>query len=105
MANLLQIGNGEVVKRSAIPSVNVEEFGATLSEFIKNDGYIVQLFAYAESGCNRLLAVVRNENLYVTSCEVGASFPSLTGWVNEKFHMFEREIAEQYGLIPQPIHG
>ena len=100
MDNLLQIGNGTVIKRSAIPCVDIETFGAVLSEFVRNNGYIVQFFAYVEDGRNTLLAVVRNEKLYVTSCEVGATFPSLTGWVNEKFHMFEREIAEQYGIKP-----
>ncbi len=100
MDNLLQIGNGEVVKRSAIPCVSVELFGTIVSEFVKNEGYVVQFFAFAENGSTRLLTVVRNDKLYVTSCEVGSSFPSLTGWVSEKFHMFEREIAEQYGLLP-----
>ena len=100
MDNLLQIANGEVVRRSAIPDVSVETFGLTLADFVRDGGFIVQFFAFAENGGTRLLAVVRNDKLFVTSCEVGAEFPSLTGWVSEKFHMFEREIAEQYGIRP-----
>ncbi|KGO35479.1 MAG: hydrogenase [Desulfoprunum sp.] len=100
MDNLLQIANGEVVRRADIPDVSVETFGMTLAEFVKNGGFVVQFFAFAESEVTRLLAVVRNDKLFVTSCEVGAEFPSLTGWVSEKFHLFEREIAEQYGIRP-----
>ncbi|HSO08679.1 MAG TPA: hydrogenase, partial [Desulfoprunum sp.] len=90
MDNLLQIANGEVVRRADIPDVSVETFGMTLAEFVRNGGFVVQFFAFAENAVTRLLAVVRNDRLYVTSCVVGAEFPSLTGWVSEKFHMFER---------------
>ena len=100
MDNLLQIHNGVAVNRAAIPCLSPESFGLTLADFVKNDGFVVQFFAYPENGGHRLLAVVRNDKLYVTGCEVGAEFPSLTGWVSEKFHMFEREIAEQFGIRP-----
>jgi Ni,Fe-hydrogenase III large subunit len=100
MDNLLQIYNGKAIKLSAIPCVSGEIFGTTLAEFVKNDGYIVQFFACNQSGTTKLIAVVRNEKLFVTSCEVESRFPSLAGWVSEKFHMFEREIAEQYGIQP-----
>jgi len=100
MDNLLQIANGEVVRRADIPDVSVETFGMTLADFVRDGGFVVQFFAFADHAGTRLLAVVRNDKLFVTSCEVGAEFPSLTGWISEKFHMFEREIAEQYGIRP-----
>lgn len=100
MDKLLQIHNGQAVQRSAIPSVLFARFAELLDAFIKNDGFIVQFFAFVEDGRNKLLAVVRNKNLYVLATEVGESFPSLTASASEKFHMFEREIAEQYGLTP-----
>ena len=98
--SLLQIGNGETVHRSALPCVAFARFAELLDAFVKNDGYIVQFFAFQDAGRNKLLAVVRNKNLYVLTTEVGESFPSLTASVSERFHMFEREIAEQYGITP-----
>lgn len=100
MDNLLKIKNGVAVKRSAIPCVPFNRFAEILADFISNSGYVVQFFAHVEQGRNRLLAVVRNSDLYVLSTEVGEEFRSLTLSCSEKFHMFEREIAEQYGIIP-----
>ncbi len=101
MDNLLKIKNGAVVDRNAIPNVSNSVFFSSLAEFVKNDGYIVQFFGYIENGINRLIAVVRNRDLYVIETEVGSSFQSLTGSTSEKFHLFEREIAEQFGIIPE----
>ncbi|WP_041277658.1 hydrogenase large subunit [Desulfotalea psychrophila] len=100
MDNLLKIDNGQAIDRSLIPHVSYEVFFTTLSDFVRNEGFIVQFFAYEEGQKKHLLAVVRNRDLYVIGTEVGKSFQSLTGAVSEKFHMFEREIAEQYGITP-----
>ncbi len=100
MGNLLQIQNGEPVKRTDIPLVSFDRFARLITEFIRKDGFIVQFFAFVEGDSNRLLAVVRNSRLYVLSTEVGENFPSFTASCSEKFHMFEREIAEQYGITP-----
>ncbi|SHO49594.1 hydrogenase large subunit [Desulfopila aestuarii] len=98
---LLQIHNGQVIPRADIPQVPYDVFYTELSAFVKNEGFIVQYFAYQEENANRLLAVVRNSaGLFVIGTETGRTFKSLTGAVSEKFHMFEREIAEQYGLKP-----
>lgn len=99
--SLMQIGNGETVHRSVIPRVPFGRFVELLDAFIKDDGFIVQFFAFQESGRNKLLAVVRNKGLYVLTTEVGERFPSLTAMVSPRFHMFEREIAEQYGIVPE----
>jgi Ni,Fe-hydrogenase III large subunit len=100
MGNLLKIQNGETIKRSAIPCVSFDRFAELLTHFISDNGYIVQFFAFVEGGKNRLLVVVRNKDLYVLSTEVGEDFSSFTASCSEKFHMFEREIAEQYGITP-----
>jgi Ni,Fe-hydrogenase III large subunit len=100
MPNLLKIENGIAIDRASIPELTYEQFFTTLSEFVNNDGFIVQFFAYKEDGNHKLIAVVRNTELYVTSTQVGSSFQSLTSSSSEKFHMFEREIAEQFGLKP-----
>jgi len=100
MDKLLQITNGQTVNRSALPCIPFAQFAKELHGFVANDGFVVQFFAFVEAGRNKLLAVLRNSHLYVTSTEVGESFPSLTASSSEKFHMFEREIAEQYGITP-----
>ncbi len=100
MDNLLKIENGIAIKRSSLPQVPYDQFFTTLSEFVKNEGFIVQFFAYKDAGSYKLLAVVRNNALYVIGTQVGKSFQSLTRNSSEKFHMFEREIAEQFGLKP-----
>jgi len=100
MDELLQIRNGEVVPLQRIPRVNFARFFRIMTDFVENNGYIVQLFASAEAGRTRLMAVVRNSNLFVISTEVDSEFPSLTLTIGTKFHLFEREIAEQYGIRP-----
>lgn len=100
MAELLPINNGEAVRRCDIPCLPLARFRELLADFVANDGYIVQFFALVEEGRNRLTAVVRNGGLFVVATEVEESFPSLTAAGSTKFHMFEREIAEQYGIVP-----
>ena len=100
MGNLLQIKNGEVVERQRIPQVDFARFFRIMTDFVANNGYIVQFFAYAEEGRTKLMAVVRNSNLFIISTVVDSEFPSLTLTIGTKFHLFEREIAEQYGIRP-----
>ncbi|TKB11690.1 hydrogenase [Desulforhopalus sp. IMCC35007] len=100
MDNLLKIQNGIAVSRASIPELPYDQFFTTLSEFVRNDGFIVQFFAYKDESSHKLLAVLRNSELYVVGTKVGSSFQSLTRNVSEKFHMFEREIAEQFGIKP-----
>jgi Ni,Fe-hydrogenase III large subunit len=100
MDNLLKIENGIAIARTSIPQVPYGQFFTTLSEFVRNEGFIVQFFAYKDEGNYKLLAVVRNSELYIIGTQVGKSFQSLTGKTSEKFHMFEREIAEQFGIKP-----
>lgn len=100
MADLLEIYNGVAIDRNAIPDLSLDQFGTMLADFVSNDGYVVQFFAFQEADQNRLLAVVRNDRLYVASCPVKDVFPSFTAWFSDKFHLFEREIAEQYGIRP-----
>ncbi len=100
MDNLLKIQNGSAVPRPSIPLVTYGIFFKIVSEFVRNEGFIVQFFAYKDENNLKLLAILRNSDLYVIETQVGESFQSLTGNVSEKFHMFEREIAEQFGLKP-----
>ncbi|MBI9076430.1 MAG: hydrogenase [Desulfatibacillum sp.] len=100
MDNLLKIENGKPIARTDIPNLPLEGFSQTLVDLAENDGFVVQMFAYEDGKDTKLLAVMRQKrDLFVTGCSVNKEFDSLTS-ANEKFHMFEREIAEQYGIRP-----
>lgn len=99
MADLLTIQNGRAIPLSEIPDPGLDTFLATVTDFLNAGGFVVQLFAYDDAGGSRLLAVLRDDALHVTGCRVGDSFSSMTSASN-KVHLFEREIAEQYGIRP-----
>ncbi|MCK5404135.1 MAG: hydrogenase [Desulfobulbaceae bacterium] len=102
MDNLLEISNGQRIDRGSIPHLPFDSFREELIQLANQGGNVVQFFAYIDNGQSKLLAVLRNaqnDTLYVTGCDVDDTFLSLT-LVSRKFHMFEREIAEQYGLKP-----
>lgn len=102
MDNLLQIQNGEAVFRSKIPDLDFPAFRKTVLELTRKDGFVVQFFAYEnEQRALKLLTVLRSGvTLYVTGCSLADEYPSLTSEC-EKFHMFEREVAEQFGVRPK----
>ncbi len=100
MADTLTIDNGVPVSRQAIPELAFARFAETLSERIGKHGFVVHFFAWKERQNNKLLAVFRDKGLHVLATSVGAEYPSLTRSCSEKFHLFEREIAEQYGIEP-----
>lgn len=97
MDKLLQIGHNEKVNRADIPHLPFDTFRRQLLECAAQGGQVVQFFAYDDQGVIKLLAVMRTDKLYVGGCDAPDSFPSLTA-ESERFHMFEREIGEQYGI-------
>jgi len=95
MAELLPIENNEMILRSDIPDLKFADFRAALLDFTLDStgepgqaGQIVQFFAYPDQGNLKLLAVLRNEKLYVAGCDAPAKFASLTA-ESEKFNLFE----------------
>jgi Ni,Fe-hydrogenase III component G len=51
------------------------------------------------------MAILRTDVLLVAACDAPETYPSLTAQC-EPFHMFEREIAEQYGItFPKATRG
>lgn len=100
MDNLLQITNGEKVRRGDLPHLPFDDFRDTLLNFTENGGSVVHYFAYEDNNHLKLLAVLRDDSsLYACGCDAPTEYSSMTA-VTEKFHMFEREIAEQYGIKP-----
>ncbi len=102
MDNLLQVRNGQAVSRADIPNLNFSKFRDILLDKIEHGGFIVQFFAYEdEQEQLKLIAVIRSGlKILVTGCSLADKYPAFTPEC-EKFHMFEREIAEQFGVRPQ----
>jgi len=96
----LQIRNGQAIKRDQIPHPTFKEFSRQAVDIVKNGGKVVQFFAYEDDNRLKLIAVLRTDRLFAAGCDAPEIFPSLTAQ-REPFHLFERELAEQYGLRPE----
>lgn len=94
------ISHGQAVRRSEIPHLSFDEFRAGAVSLVRNGAKVVQFFAYPDEGRLKMLAVLRTSDLWVAGCDAPDVFDSLTVDA-EPFHLFEREMAEQYGLVPQ----
>ncbi len=101
MDKLLQIENGRAVDRADIPDLDFSDFQNSVLETTLHNGFVVQFFAYEnEQSVLKLVTVLRQEEkLLVTGCSLADEYPSLSQEC-EKFHMFEREITEQFGVRP-----
>ncbi|HBI16497.1 MAG TPA: hydrogenase [Desulfobulbaceae bacterium] len=101
MYNFLQLQPAVPVKRWEIPVLPFLEFRQALLDCAAEDGYVVHLFGYAEDENLYMLAVMRRNNcLLAVRCRLPETLASLTA-DNLKFHLFERELAEQFGIRPQ----
>jgi len=96
---LLTVKNGESVKLSDLPNIPFETFCKSLKSVAAGEGKIVHYFAYEENDQLKLMAVLRTDKLYILSTDAPEKYPSLT-CSSDKFHMFEREMAEQYAIQP-----
>ena len=94
------ISNGEAIPIESIPHLPFDEFSTQAVEIITGGGKVVQFFAFQTDNAIRLIGVLRTDALLVATCDVPERYPALTTQC-EPFHMFEREIAEQYGIIPE----
>ncbi len=97
---LLQIGNGEAVERDRIPHLDFDNFRSQALEVVEGGGNVVHYFAYQDGSAVKLLAVLRTDQLLVAGCDAPDAYPAMTLQC-EPFHMFEREIAEQFGIRPE----
>jgi len=99
--NFLEIKNGVALPGDQIPNLTFDKFRAEAIKIVQNGGKVVQYFAWEKSGALMLIAVLRSGNRLLTArCDAPGAYPSLTRDC-EQFHLFEREIAEQYGIKPE----
>ena len=96
----LQIGNGEAIDRDRIPHLDFVDFRTQALAVVEGGGKVVHYFAYQDGSAVKLLAVLRTEQLLVAGCDAPDAYPAMTLQC-EPFHMFEREIAEQFGIRPE----
>ena len=97
MNAFLNISNGEKIDRRKIPHLAFDDFRENALEIVGKGGKVVQFFAYPDGTSLKLLAVLRTDRLMVAGCDAPDAYPSLT-LTCEPFHLFEREMAEQFGL-------
>ena len=98
-AAFLPVGNGERLDRDRIPRLTFEELRAQALQVVGDGGKVVQFFAFEEGDGLVILAVLRTDQLLVASAEAPDTWDALSA-EREAFHLFEREIAEQFGLVP-----
>ncbi|MFK5954760.1 MAG: hydrogenase [Desulfobacterium sp.] len=98
--DFLQISNGEAVNREQIPHLSFDDFYRDALSIVRVGGKVVHYFAFSDKGVIKLMAVLRKDKLKVASCDAPDVYPSMTTQC-EPFHMFEREIAEQYAIRPE----
>jgi Ni,Fe-hydrogenase III large subunit len=100
--NFLTLENGRAIQREAIPHLPFEDFRTQALDLVANSGGVVQFFAYQDrDDALKMLAVLRSGNILLAAgCDAPESWPALSA-VSRPFHLFEREMAEQFGLRPE----
>lgn len=98
--DFLQVANGRAVRTDRIPHLAFDDFYRDALSIVRVGGQVVHYFAYSDRGAVKLMAVLRDDTLQVASCDAPGVYPSLASQC-EPFHMFEREIAEQFGIRPE----
>ncbi|MBC8439860.1 MAG: hydrogenase [Deltaproteobacteria bacterium] len=96
----IEISNGEKLAREQIPHLVFDEFQKNAMEIVKEGGKVVQYFGYQDGSSIKLLAVLRTDKLFIAGCDAPDTYPCFSQTC-EPFHMFEREIAEQFGIKPE----
>ena len=98
----LMVCNGGMAKANEVPEVSYAELRAWIVASLHAGCRLAALVGMPANGGARLLAVLANDvqgRLLVASAVVGESYPALTPECPQA-HLFEREIAEQCGIVP-----
>ncbi|MDL2269781.1 hydrogenase [Desulfosarcina sp. OttesenSCG-928-A07] len=98
---LMPISNGVAVSRKKVPHLSFRDFADQTIQMVSDGGKVVQFFAYPDEGGKvRLMTVLRKSgDLFAAGCDAPDVYPALSAEAT-CFHLFEREIAEQYGIRP-----
>ncbi|MEJ2200659.1 MAG: NADH-quinone oxidoreductase subunit C [Desulfuromonadaceae bacterium] len=102
---LLTLHNGDALYRSELPLLPYADYRQQLLAEIADGGRVAACFANPSGAENELdlytlLARDQQEDLVLLRTRIGDQFPSLTPDCTQ-LQLFEREIAEQYGVVPE----
>ncbi len=102
---VLQVANGEAVEAAAVPLLPVDAFQGIVADVLTAGGRVSALYGRELPGTEGVLvtAVLANDRqgtLGLLSAALGDEWPSLTPEC-PALHLFERELAEQYGVVPR----
>ena len=98
----LGLRNRRAIALGAVPIESVERFSDGLAEAVREGWRLVTLFGMPDGDRTRLIAILADDAhgvLAGSSTRVGERYPSLTVHCAQA-NRFEREIAEQCGVIP-----
>lgn len=101
-AKLTHVRNGQPMRLADVPERSFFEFRDDLHQRVADGGRVLSLFGMPEGSQVRLYAAVgyaQSATITLSTTLVGDSFPSMTPTLPQ-VHMFEREIAEQWGVVP-----
>jgi Ni,Fe-hydrogenase III large subunit len=99
---LAQTRNGRSLARASVPRLDVEELRRAVLEATSRGCRVAALFGVAAGDGVELVVVLADDTeatLQVGTALVGDTYPSLTPECAQ-VHLFEREIAEQWGIVP-----
>jgi Ni,Fe-hydrogenase III large subunit len=102
---VLQIENGESVEAGAVPRLPLEDFQGIVADVLTAGGRVSAYYGQpADSGEGVLVTAVLANDLQGTlgllQAAVGDEWPSLSAEC-PALQLFERELAEQYGVVPK----
>jgi Ni,Fe-hydrogenase III large subunit len=96
--------NAQPALLTEVPLLEIAPFRKAILDAVAADWRVATLFAHDNAGAMELVAVVANDVAgelgFVRTQLTGESFPSLTPECPQ-VQLFEREIAEQYGITPK----
>ena len=103
--SLPQLANGQILELADIPVLELGAFHDAIRSRLEASGQLSALFGVPveKTGELRLYSVVGDREtgtLEVASTLVGDRYPSLAQTIPQA-HWFEREIAEQWGVVPE----
>ena len=98
------LANGSSLPLNEVPEWRIEEFVALMAAELKRGARLCSWFGIRESSAVRLIAVMAfdadNTLAVGRSAPIQGGYPSLTT-SHPQAHLFEREVWEQCGLMPQ----
>ncbi len=103
-SNSIPLHNSQAVDVEQIPVLKINAFRNSVIDAVKSGMRIASLFAAPSNHDHlRLFAVLADDNagsLSVLSSDVADKYPALTPDCTQA-HLFEREIAEQWSVVPE----